>query len=393
MPNQPGPSHVELCRAPAELLARSAVASVEQPDDGGPLLEYDGPHQLQTVDVQEANELAQDPASLVAPESPDRDRTAPRSGAPTLAGAAPDPLDLAAGEPAAKFRHGSWSPDRRRIYNALRDACEPMSRLHRFATCGSQFQILQSREDGNLFKVAAVRCRDRFCVPCARERSGIIQSNLADFLQLRVTRLVTLTLRHAPGPLKPQIDRLEKAFKQLRKSHIWRQRVKGGAAFFECKRDRTNTHWHPHLHVLTEGKFIPQDELSVAWQTITTDSPIVDVRLIRDNVTGVRELAKYATKPFSHDVVHDPEQLIECVQALKHRKILYTFGTWRKAHLLTPPEQGAWHLLGTAFDLQCLKHFPNGIRTQLLAALATAHHNGQETELRISSTESTPNTS
>jgi hypothetical protein len=37
--------------------------------------------------------------------------------------------------------------------------------------------------------------------------------------------------------------------------------------------------WHPHLHVIAEGRFLDKHALSAAWHHATGDSFVVDIRI------------------------------------------------------------------------------------------------------------------
>ncbi len=301
------------------------------------------------------------PPSLVAPES--NGYRVPLS---------PSLHDDRFAEPLVQtFRHSGWRRDRERVYDALRQAGEPLSRTHRFARCGDRFHLLQDADDGHHWKFALLTCRDRFCLPCARERYLVIRDNLAAALGTRTTRLLTLTLRNITAPLAAQIDRLLTGFKKLRETSLFRERCTGGAAFLEVKTGSSSTLWHPHLHVIFEGRFIDQRAVSQQWLSITGDSAVVDLRLIRNPHDVPREVAKYATKPLCSAILHAPALLTEAIAALKHRKLLYTFGTWRHYRLLQPADSGHWHLICQDWEITGCLAIPPAWRRLLADRAAT----------------------
>jgi hypothetical protein len=156
-------------------------------------------------------------------------------------------------------------------------------------------------------------------------------------------RLLTLTLKHSPTPLAEQLDRLYACFRRFRRHTDIRGRIRGGIAFLEIKASPTSKEWHPHLHVLFEGSFLPHELAKTAWQEITTDSFIVDVRKIGSAEQGGRYLLKYATKAISPIVWNDPALLDEAIQALAGRRTFNAFGTWRELSLSRPlPDTVEW---------------------------------------------------
>jgi len=116
----------------------------------------------------------------------------------------------------------------------------------------------------------------------------------------------------------------------------------GGVAFLEIKWFKGTKCWHPHLHILTEGKYIAKQALSNAWRKATDGSFIVDVKKIRNADSAVGYVVKYASKPHDPSIFRDPDRLDEAVLALKGRRLCLTYGTWRGIKLTEVPEPGTW---------------------------------------------------
>ncbi|MGD9153868.1 MAG: protein rep [Gammaproteobacteria bacterium] len=199
----------------------------------------------------------------------------------------------------------------------------------------------------------AVRCtcHDRWCIPCQADRASKIQHAVQTIIGDQPHRLVTLTLRSSTRPLADQIDKLLKSFRKLRQRPFWRDRVLGGAAFVELTLNTQTARWHPHLHVICHGNFLPLTTLKRIWQSITGDSFIVDVRLIRDPQTVAKYVAKYASKPADAKLLSDVERMVEAVQALKGRRLAYTFGDWHHVSLLRTGEESEWEIYDHASNL------------------------------------------
>lgn len=216
------------------------------------------------------------------------------------------------------------------------------SRQTRFAECGLHPWVYQAKDDPTAWRVATDHCRDRFCVPCAREAAARVQRHLLSFLQGKRPRFLTLTLRHDERPLGEQLTDLWRSFKRLRNSPVWRKHVFGGAAFFEVTRARDGAHWHPHLHALVEGKYMPKKLLEEAWLKASRGSWIVDIRDASNQPLTARYVAAYATKGYAGSLLRDEANLPELITALEGRRLAITFGSWRGFSLRDPEGDETW---------------------------------------------------
>ena len=62
---------------------------------------------------------------------------------------------------------------------------------------------------------------------------------------------------------------------------------------------------------------------------MTGDSFVVDVRAVSDVRGGASYVAKYAAKGWSREVSADHDSLIECMTALRGRRLISCVGSWR----------------------------------------------------------------
>lgn len=276
----------------------------------------------------------------------------PESNSPTLeslpGGVSSEPIGLA-----ESFRHSGWAHNRRLVYAALKRTMQTVPRITAFASCGAFAYVYQSVKPPYEYRLGGSSCRDRFCVPCAAERSRNLAANVLDALDLEPARFLTLTLKTNDGPLATQIDRLYSCFSVLRKRHLWRSRVTGGCAFTEVKWSRKTDAWNVHVHCIIHGAFLPKWELSKAWHEITGDSMIVDLRVIRDRGHITRYVTKYASKPFDNTFVNRQPLFDEVIRAMHGRRLCFTFGTWRGIRLTELPVPGDWVNLGSFHDVVC----------------------------------------
>jgi len=249
------------------------------------------------------------------------------------------------------FRHSGWAADRTRVYDALRRTGQSGGRLHDFTECGKHAYVFQSLQDPDLFTLGGSCCHDRFCMPCGRERSRVIATNIKIKTEGKAARFLSLTLKSHTESLQDLLAKLTQDFTSLRRTKLWRKRVTGGVAFLEIKWIAQTQRWHPHMHCLVQGRYIPQQELSRTWLKITGTSKIVDIRIATDDKHVTHYICKYASKPLDHTVVLDADRLDEAVVALKGKRLCMTFGTWRGYKLTEPPESGTWVQLGTLDEI------------------------------------------
>lgn len=241
-----------------------------------------------------------------------------------------------------RFRHSGWLTTRRRVYDALRTLYPSSTRQVRFAECGSNAWVIKNEESPGAYAVASDHCHDRFCRPCAAFRARVIAHNVANFLADRPYRFLTLTIKTSGLTLCEAVDKLYRSFTLLRRTSFWHERVTGGCAVCEVKPKREGTGWHPHLHCIIEGKFLPVRLLQKHWLAITEDSFVVDIRLGQDSDAAASYVSKYVTKPFTESTTREPNRLVEAIQALHGRRLVSTFGTWRGERLTQYHPSGVW---------------------------------------------------
>ena len=247
---------------------------------------------------------------------------------------------------ACVFRHSGWAGTRRKVYESLRRTGQAPSRVLNFTSCGYGAYVLRSPTAPYRYKVAGSCCHDRFCQPCANDRSYRIASNVVDRLKGKRVRFLTLTVKNVHGSLAEGIRDLADAFRRLRRTRFWTLNVTGGVAFLEVKYNDQADRWHPHFHCLIEGKYLPQKVLSDLWLKMTGDSHVVDIRLVKDDRSVSRYVTKYASKPLNSSFSRDSRHLDEAVRALYGVRLATTFGTWRGVALIADLDPEGWTPIG-----------------------------------------------
>ena len=182
-------------------------------------------------------------------------------------------------------------------------------------------------------RLAAIRCRDRLCPLCAGRRSGEASKLAGKALKaMNSPRFLTLTVRSTPVPLADQLRVLIEAWKNFRRSKEWKEHVTGGIYAVQITRGKPGEGWHPHLHILIDGKFWDQRSLSLAWSKCNGGSPICDIRAVHDREATVNYVTRYITRP--NDIASwEPGEIEEYARATRGLRFFQTFGTSHKATL------------------------------------------------------------
>lgn len=211
--------------------------------------------------------------------------------------------------------------------------------------------VLRSRTNHERYKIASDRCHDRFCQPCANLRSRTIAANVRFALSGKPARFLTLTLADDNDAVEDTIRKLVSCFARLRARKLWKGTQEGGCSFVEIKRSSNADRWNVHLHVITEGKYMPHAELSKAWKAITGTSHIVDIRAVKNVDHAARYVTKYASKPMDPSVTRHAVHLQAAIKALTGRRLCTTFGTWRTMPLTAEPTEEAWEIVAPLAEI------------------------------------------
>lgn len=264
----------------------------------------------------------------------------------------PDVLLEQHDELCSTFRHGFWHHRRQVTHSALKAASATDRQLEAFRTCGHGAWIHVSDEDRPRYRLSLNRCHNRWCEACAVEHRRVIVRNLREQLPRVPMRLFTFTLKSSARSLGDQLTRAWQCFSAWRKDRRIKPRLLGGLAFFEITLNSATGLWHPHLHVLTHGSYIPQDLARAVWSQVTGDSYIVDVRFCHNPEHAAAYVAKYASKSCGPNVHLDVGRLAECIKAFAGRRLIAAFGDWRSLSLSrTPPDDVGWSALMPLWEL------------------------------------------
>lgn len=233
--------------------------------------------------------------------------------------------------PHQRWIHEKWEGQRLLMLQGLERCGAKIEKVERMMDCASSAWVYQSLLNPDLYRVITNHCGNRLCLRCGNLRAFFLRKALSQKLQSLASPplFITLTLsQNSEEDLTTKISRLYRGFRDLRRIEFWKKSVRGGAAFLEIKHNTKTNRWHPHLHILADGKYLPVGQLTTAWHGITGDSFIVDVRRAKDTKMAANYVTKYVTKPINAGFAAVPELLDEAILAMKGRRLCLTFGDW-----------------------------------------------------------------
>lgn len=226
-----------------------------------------------------------------------------------------------------KRLHARWLRDREVIILALRHGSSQRSvrRARRIDLCCFAPEVRQAA-NGQPVLVNNV-CRDRLCPRCQVQRGQHVTRRIVGLtIGFNAPRFVTLTLSHKGESLRSMLDRLYEAFRKLRGTPFWKRHCRGGVYAVQVTRNTKEGEWHAHLHVIVDGEYMPQNQLSAAWLGVTGDSKVCDIRAVPDRAKIARYVAEYVSRP-NEVAKWGWEAIDEYAEAMHGRRLVHTFGS------------------------------------------------------------------
>ncbi len=212
----------------------------------------------------------------------------------------------------------------REVFTALQgsDNSPLIERLDQCCT-GAYFE--RHKESGKV-RIRSNRCFIRWCPLCGKARQDFITNQVEEWIsKQKHPKLLTLTVKHKDIPLAEQIAHIYLSFQKLRKRKFFKSGITGMIWFFQIKRSKLDGKWHPHIHALISGSYLPQATIRSEWLEITGDSEIVHIKPIKDAHRSASHTARYATEPCDLSKL-DIADSCEVVMALKGKRILGSTG-------------------------------------------------------------------
>lgn len=191
-----------------------------------------------------------------------------------------------------------------------------------------------------------VYCKDRFCEVCGPGRRFRVQEKIKYLINRAQNppgyflAMITVSLPNSLH-LGEGIRNLQKSFRRLRSTKLWKSSIRGGLYVIEIKGSAGN--WHPHIHAIVEQKYISWRLFRDKWKSLT-GATAFHVQKIPSG-----QAAKYITKYISKPPI-EPSALAEVSEELRHVRLFQPFGLWhgllksyKKLHI---PARNAANLLG-----------------------------------------------
>lgn len=215
----------------------------------------------------------------------------------------------------------------RTLYEAVDDELNTSHTEH-YDLCRSDAWFIRELET-SVVRIVSNHCRLRWCPFCALVKAYKASLAIGEWVRkANHPKLLTLTLKSADLPLTVQIDQIYDAFRKLRKRNAFKFRIVGGFWFFQVTKSEKTGYWHPHVHCVCEGKFIPHETLKSLWERITGDSVVVDIRGIKDAKKVTNDVTRYISRPMSLKNL-STESMMDLFTSFHGRRLCGSFGTAR----------------------------------------------------------------
>lgn len=218
----------------------------------------------------------------------------------------------------------------------------------RVEQCGNFIEMKTDKEKSVMKVNWGLFCENRFCPMCAwrlAQKDALKVSVLMQHLETAYNKafiFLTLTAPNVKGEnLKSEIDRYNKAFKNL----VLRNEVaavnKGYIRKLEITYNKERNDYHPHFHVIMavnrgyfkDKTYIPQARWLDLWRDVMNCPEItqVDVRKVKNrDGKAVSEVAKYSAKDSDYNYSQSVFDVF--YKALRGRQVMTFNGLFAQAN-------------------------------------------------------------
>lgn len=231
--------------------------------------------------------------------------------------------------------HAPDLAERDRYILALIEAKEECIRnlARRMATCADSVHLFFDADDGTANEYLH-RCKARLCPLCARARSNHVSRQVEEQVrEMKSPRHLVLTVKSRDVGLTTQLRDLRGWFAKLRRTPFWQKHVTRGVYTVEVTINERTGLWHPHIHCVFEGQYLPYKIVQRLWHEITGGSEIIWLAPV-DNAQGMaRELCKYIGKPQQAEHWTD-ENIRTYALAIRGSRMMQSFGKARPKPIL-----------------------------------------------------------
>lgn len=170
-----------------------------------------------------------------------------------------------------------------------------------------------------------IHCCSKSCEPCLDARRWRIVRRIQWALSMKPSndshrwRHTTLTIRNTHD-LPNRLNHLMSSFRNLRQRKTWKSTQFFG--FYVIQITKSDSGWHPHLHIISFGKRVPWQRLLYDWKQITKDSQGVYIR----GITPGTPISAYVTKYITIPEVYSDADRHHVDEVTKHRRLFGPIG-------------------------------------------------------------------
>jgi len=182
-------------------------------------------------------------------------------------------------------------------------------------------------------------CHNRWCLTCGRIKTAKYINDYKPILSsFTDKRLVTLTHRNPDGPnLRACIDQMGRDWRKITDLARKQNRQFKGIRKLECTYNRDQNTYHPHFHIVVDGKqnAVWLIERWIALDPFNRKIQGQDERMADDG--SLKELFKYFTK-LTTNSSKDPNITIPAInhifEVIKGKRVFQSFGFVQKNELI-----------------------------------------------------------
>lgn len=193
----------------------------------------------------------------------------------------------------------------------------------KWGDCGKKGIVLRCQENPNHVYYVPYHCDLRICPVCGRRHAQAIRAryrealeNLARKGRTRGKSLKLLTLTKKKSEIGPTPESVRDLLKKV--GRFVRRFYDGGLCVLEV-----GPGINLHVHCIVYGPYVPQKELSEAWQAITGDSRVVDIRKVKGRKVPINYILKYIAKPCRSK---RPENYVTYLKAIRGTRRVHSYG-------------------------------------------------------------------
>ena len=170
-----------------------------------------------------------------------------------------------------------------------------------------------------------IHCCSKSCQPCLDARRWRIVRRIQWALSMKPSndshrwRHTTLTIKNTHD-LPERLDHLVASFRKLRQRKTWKSTQFFG--FYVIQITKSDSGWHPHLHIVTWGRWLPRGRILHEWMQITNDSRGVYITKIKQGTCISAYVTRYITIP----EVHTAQDSHHVDEVTKNRRLFGPIG-------------------------------------------------------------------